>query len=204
MTITLKDATEMLAKLKDKDLADGRDPLSWWTYENHVLGAALVAKTIASKIKGMDKNKAYISALLHDICRTHEARLKRFHGILGYEKLINLDAEVARQSLLHMFPLNEIPPYEECKSLFFNKKQDYDFVLNFVNNTQLTPMDMLIQLSDSLANKYGFVTLEDRAKELSERKGITIPQEMMLPRYKLKAYFDEKVGVDIYTLFTGK
>ena len=22
-------------KLKDKDLADGRDPLSWWTYENH-------------------------------------------------------------------------------------------------------------------------------------------------------------------------
>lgn len=47
------------------------------------------AVTIASKIKGLDAEQAYVGALLHDICRTNERNEKRFHGISGYEKLIN-------------------------------------------------------------------------------------------------------------------
>jgi hypothetical protein len=29
---------------------------------------------------------------------------------------------------------------------------------------------------------------------------VAIPQEVIEPRYKLKSYFDEKVGCDIYNL----
>ena len=136
--------------------------------------------------------------MLHDICRTEEDRKQRFHGILGYEKLKDIDEKSARSSLLHMFPWNKLPEYEKCSKIFFNKKEDYDFIANFIKTHKTTDEDLLIQLADSLANKDGIVTLEQRAKEYYERRGEEVPQ--IEARYKLKSYFDKKVGCDIYSL----
>ena len=82
-------------------------------YENHIRIAANVAKTLASKIDGMDESQASICALLHDVSRTNERQKARFHGVTGYEKLIDKDETVARSALLHMFLWNKIPPYEK-------------------------------------------------------------------------------------------
>ncbi len=202
MSLSVKEAKNLITEIKKRDTSLGKDMSRWWMYQNHIITAANVAKTIASRIKGMDTEQAYVGALLHDICRTNERNEKRFHGISGYEKLINLDENAARSALLHMFLWNKIRPFEECKQMFFEKKKDYDFVAEYIKNTKVTDEDLLIQLADNLSNKNGFVTIEQRAQDLSERKGISIDKEWLEMRYKLKAYFDKKVGCNIYNLFT--
>lgn len=202
MNLSIAEANEIIAEVKARDTAIGRDMSRWWMYENHIQTAARVARTIASKIKGMNPEQAYINALLHDVSRTNERKEGRFHGILGYEKLINKDENAARSALLHMFPWNNLPAYEQCSKMFFENKKDYCFIQNYIKNTQMTDADLLTQLADSLANKTGFVTLEQRAKEYSERHKVAICKEDMEVHYRLKAYFDKKVGCDIYNLFT--
>lgn len=202
MSLSIQEAKDLITELKEKEIALGRAPETWYTYENHVYGAASAARTIAEKIKDMNPEKVYISALLHDICRTEEDREQRFHGLLGYEKLIDKDESAARSAITHMFPWNELPAFENCSKMFYGNKKDYDFVAAYIQNIQTTDTDLLIQLADTLANKDGIVTLEQRAKEYAERCNIIIPKEKLQPRYELKAYFDNKVGCNIYSLFT--
>ncbi|MBE6445204.1 MAG: HD domain-containing protein [Alphaproteobacteria bacterium] len=193
-------AKKLIEDLKEKEISLGRKPETWFTYQNHIMGVAKVAKIIASQIPGINAEELYVSAMLHDICRTEEDRACRFHGILGYEKLKNIDEKSARSSLLHMFPWNEIPEYEKCSKIFFDKKDDYDFIVDFIKSHELTDEDLLIQLTDYLANKNGIVTIEQRLIECCERYGAKVPQETVDKIYRLKAYFDAKIGCDIYTL----
>lgn len=198
--LSIKQAKELITELKQREISLGRQPETWYTYENHIMGVANVAQTIALKIPNINADEIYISALLHDICRTEEDRKQRFHGILGYEKLKDMDEKAARSALLHMFPWNKLPEYEKCSKMFFTQKADYDFIKNYITSHKTTDEDLLIQLADGLANKNGIVTLAQRAEEYSKRHGIEIPKEMIEPRYKLKTYFDTKAGCDIYSL----
>lgn len=198
--LSARQAKQLISELKEREISLGRQPETWYTYENHITGVANVAKAIALKIPYMKADEIYVSALLHDICRTEEERKQRFHGILGYEKLKDIDEKAARSALLHMFPWNKLPEYEKCSKMFFNKKDDYDFITNYISSHETIDEDLLIQLADSLANKDGIVTLEQRAKEYSERHSMQIPREMIEPRYKLKSYFDNKIGCDTYGL----
>lgn len=201
MGLSINEAKKIIAQVKLDDEARGRDMSRWWMYENHIVTAARVAQVIASKLKNIDENKAYVNALLHDVCRTNERQIGRFHGVLGYEKLIDKDESAARSALLHMFLGNKLKPFDECSQMFFDNRSDYDFVADYVNHTTVTDEDLLIQLADNLSNKNGFVTIEERAKDLSERKGISLDKEWLDMRYELKKYFDKKVGTDIYNLF---
>lgn len=202
MVLSIQGAEDIIAEVKARDTAIGRDMSRWWMYENHIRAAANIAKTIASKIDGMDETQAYICGLLHDVCRTNERQEKRFHGITGYEKLVNKDEKIANSVLVHMFPWNEIPSYEECSDMFFENKKDYDFIVEYTKNNSPNDYDLLTQMADSLSNKNGIVTLEQRAKEYSERHGVDILSSMIEPRYRLKSYFDKKIGGNIYDLFT--
>jgi len=202
MVLSIQGAEDIIAEVKARDAAIGRDMSRWWMYENHIRAAANIAKTIASKIDGMDETQAYICGLLHDVCRTNERQEARFHGVTGYEKVVNQDEKISNSVLVHMFPWNEIPPYEECKDMFFNNKRDYDFIVEYTKNNSPNDYDLLTQMADSLSNKNGIVTLEQRAKEYSERHGVDILSSMIEPRYRLKSYFDKKIGGNIYDLFT--
>jgi len=200
MTLSIQEAEDIITEVKERDAAIGRDMSRWWMYENHIRAAANIAKTIASKIDGMDETQAYICGLLHDVCRTNERQEKKFHGITGYEKLIDKDEKIAQSVLVHMFPFNEIPSYEECKYMFFENKKDYDFIVEYTKNNFPNDYDLLTQMADSLTKKNGIVTLEQRAKEYSERHGVDILSSMIKPRYRLKSYFDKKIGGNIYDL----
>ena len=114
--------------------------------------------------------------------------------------MVDKDEIVAQSVLVHMFPWNEIPPYEECCDMFFNNKKDYNFIVEYTKNNSPNDYDLLTQMADSLSNKNGIVTLEQRAKEYSERHGVDILSSMIEPRYRLKSYFDKKVGGNIYDL----
>lgn len=204
MSITIKEAEAIIEEVKERDTSIGRDMSRWWMYENHIRAAANIAKTIASKIDGMDESRAYICALLHDVCRTNERQEKRLHSITGYEKLASKDENIANSVLVHMFPWNEIPSYEECSDMFFNNKKDYDFIVEYTKNNSPNDYDLLTQMADSLSNKNGIVTLEQRAKEYSERHGVDVLSSMIEPRYRLKSYFDKKVGNNIYDFIINK
>lgn len=201
MALSIQDAQNLISELRDKEIALGRKPETWYTYANHVYGAANAAKKIASRVKSLNPDEIYVSALLHDICRTEEDRVQRFHGILGYEKLIDKDEKAARAALVHMFPWNELPPFEKCYNWFYGNEQDYKFVANYIKKHELNEADLLVQLSDVLANKDGFVTVEQRMEECAKRRGINVPPQMLAVRQKLKTHFDQVIGGNVYNLF---
>ncbi|MBQ9035731.1 MAG: HD domain-containing protein [Alphaproteobacteria bacterium] len=204
MLISVSKAQNFIEELKQNELALGRDPKTWFTYENHVYGTAQIAKMIASEISTMNADRVYVMGLLHDICRTEEDRVQRFHGILGYEKLINQDKDVARICLVHMFPWSNLPPYEQCTNLFYGKEKDYQFIANFIKNNKPVDEDYLIQLCDNLANKNGLVTLEQRAAEFIERHGNVNVDDILIDSNEIKKYFDKKIGHDIYDFFKSR
>lgn len=190
----------MINDLKNHEISLGRDPKTWYTYENHVYGVAKVAKIIASKLKTMNPDRLYVMGLLHDISRTEDDKLQRFHGILGYEKLIRIDPDAARACLLHTFPWNELPPYRQYTKLFYQSKKDYQFIADFIKQNPPKEEDYLIQLCDHLANKNGFVTIEERAKEVMERHRKSQDFVDIVRINELKQYFDQKIECDIYSL----
>ena len=201
MVLSIAKAQKMIKDLKNREISLGRDPKTWYTYENHICGVAQIAKIIAGKLKTMNPDHLYVMGLLHDICRTEDRRTKRFHGIAGYEKLIQSDPEAARACLLHTFPWNELPPYRQCATLFYQRKKDYQFIADFIRKNPPKDEDYLIQLCDYLANKNGFVTIEERAEEIIERHRNTQDFADIVKINELKEYFEEKIGENIYDLF---
>ena len=201
MSISINEAHSLLEQLKQQEISLGRAPDTWYTYENHVIGTAELAWLIASEIKEMNPDKLYVKGLLHDICRTEEDRKQRFHGILGYEKLIQKDSDVARACLLHMFLWNKLPPYQECHDLFYQKEEDYNFIAEYIINHNPSNEDYLIQLCDYLANKDGYVTIEQRAEELAARHRNTDIFSSVVYCNEIKQYFDKKIGHDIYHFY---
>lgn len=201
MTISIAEAKKLIDNLRDYEISLGRDPNTWYTYENHVYGTAKIAQIIASELDNIDSDKAFVGGLLHDICRIQEEREKRFHGILGYEKLCKKDKNAARACLLHMFPLCKLEPYEFYAEKFYNRKEDYMFIADFIEKSPPRDEDYLIQLCDNLANKNGPVTVEERAAEIFERRQNFDVNDMINKTLELKLYFEKKIGHNIYDFF---
>ncbi len=204
MSLTISDAEDMIAAVRDRWVSLGRDPDTLYMYDNHIKGAAEVARTIALKIGTIDPERIYISALLHDIAKideSPESMVGRFHGLLGYELLKDKDSAVARACLLHEFPWNKIPPFEKCSKKLLNNKNDYAFMVSYVAGTSLNDEDLVIQLADGMANKNGIVTLEQRQREYEQRFNFVMPSEMAEPYLEIKRYLDNKIGGNIYDLF---
>ena len=208
MTLSIEQARQIIEEFRQKELALGIvTPQQLEGHLNHINGAAYIARAIAqaitSKLPEINSDEVYVSTLLHDIGRLEEPRVNRFHGIIGYEKLKERDENAARTALIHMFPLGKLPPFELCSDLFLGEQgqQDYDFVANYLKKTPLTEGDLLIQLADCLANKDGFVTLDQRFTEYQERHHIILPKELRIPRYQLKNRFDQILGHSVYDLF---
>lgn len=199
--LTIAQAKAYINEIKDYALKNGRQPGTWYMFHNHVFGVAEVAKLIAERIVTLNAERAYILGLLHDAGKIQEQFEKRFHGLLGYEILKDRDADAARASILHMFPHNKIPPYEEISAMFFERKDDYDTVKAYADTHPINDYDRLIQLADSLSDSRGIVTMEQRATDFARRYKCQISMDMIEPQMKLKHYFDDKVGCNIYDLF---
>ncbi len=198
--ITLEEAKKYIEELKAYDIQKGRDEKTWFFYHNHVYGTAYAAQEIASKLDGINPQRVFVLGLLHDIGRIPEQYEKRFHANLGYEYFKDIDKEVARISLTHMFTLNQIEDYEKIKKAFFDKKEDYDFIKQFLQNNPINETDKIIQLADALTNAYGYVTIEQRNIEYIKRHGSSIPESVLRNMHTLKKYFDELLKTDVYQI----
>lgn len=173
--------------------AENCNPGPWG---NHSRVAAHCAEEIARACGDMDADKAYVLGLLHDIGRKFGGR-HMGHVSDGYSYMMSLGYdEVAQICLTHSFN-------NQTTEGYIGKIDTTDEELQLVKeNLQRVVMDdydRLIQLCDSLAGAEGVLDIEERMGDVKRRYG-SYPQPIWDKNLALKAYFEEKMGQDIYTV----
>lgn len=161
----------------------------------HSLSVAHCAEKIAQAC-GMDKEKAYVLGLLHDIGRKFGKR-HLGHVSDGYSYMMELGyEEAARVCLSHSFHNQSVEDYvgnldtSEAEEKLIREKlaqMDYD------------DYDRLVQLCDAIGGSEGVMDMEERMNDVEKRYGF-YPEQKREANRKLKVYFEEKMKNDIYTV----
>lgn len=170
--------------------AEERNPGPWG---DHSRTAAMCAGKIAAAC-GMDAEKAWSLGLLHDIGRrfgiTHLA-----HVWDGYRYLMELGyPNAARVCLTHSFCRGDFSGYVGRYDL---PEEEQDRLKALLEQTAQDDYDRLIQLCDCLAGNGKVVDMEARMEDVCRRYGY-YPEEKREVYRRLRRYFEEKCGKDIY------
>ncbi len=145
---------------------------------------------------GMDPDKAYVLGLLHDIGRKFGVR-HLGHVSDGYSYMMSLGYdEVARICLTHSFNNMRL---DEYIGKVDTSEDEYELIQTELGKIKADEYDMLIQLCDALAGSESVMNIEDRMNDVKRRYG-NFPQAKWDSNMRLKAYFEEKAGKDIYDL----
>ena len=171
-----------------------------WVDHSRVAGRA--AETIAQKC-GLDKEKAYISGLLHDIgyYSYRDGKSEKDHIFAGYDFMMKEGFEdIANICLSHSFA------YQDIKSLSSSyikcNDEETALITKFLAETVYNDYDKLIQLCDALCLPQGVVIMEKRLMEVAMRKGFgDFTLKKWNAWFSLKDYFDRLCGMNIYNLF---
>ncbi len=173
-----------------------RDDPVVFAWENHSRAAAKVAEEIARNC-GLDAEHAYAAGLLHDIGRYKGPGTGMMHIIDGYELLMERGLpEIARVCLTHSFN-----PREKVHDVTLPDAEKDTFLKDYMSKIEFDDYDRLVQLADYMAGAHGVTTIERRFCSVLWRHGLENPAEDLKTLYKLKEYFSEKVGKDVYELF---
>ena len=137
------------------------------------------------------------TAIRHIGRRTGIAAVR--HIIDGYDYTISKGwDEVARICLTHSFPVKDIEADIGQKDI---RKEQYDFINNYLNQIEYDDYDKLIILCDALADANGFCILEKRFIDTTRRYGIfPFSVDRWNKTYEYKEYFEKKIGKSIYYL----
>ena len=161
---------------------------------DHCRVAAHCAEKIALRC-GMDGEKAYVLGLLHDIGRKFGTR-HMGHVVDGYRYMLALGYdEAARICLSHSFNNQRL---EEFAGNFDVTPEELELVRQQLAVLVPDEYDRLIQLCDALAGAEGVMDIEARMADVKRRYGV-YPQAKWDKYLYLKAYFEEKMGMDVYT-----
>ena len=148
----------------------------------------------------MDPDVAYVMGVLHDIGR-RQGVMDMKHIYEGYLFMSSLGYDdSARICLTHSFPYKNIKAYNgknDCS------EEESMFIQNYLEPLDYNDYDKLIQLCDAISFPDGPMYVEKRLVDVVLRRGFN---EFTIPKWRafleLKQYFDDKTGVDIYTLFS--
>ena len=172
--------------------AEACNPGPWG---NHSRTAAHCAACIAARC-GLDADKAYVLGLLHDIGRrfgvTHLAHVwdgYRYLCSLGYD-------EAARICLTHSFVSGTLEDYIGRADVGAQELAQLEQTLASI---EMDEYDRLIQLCDVLAGSEGVMDMEARMSDVKHRYG-SYPKRKWDCNLALKAHFEEKTGLDVYTV----
>lgn len=185
MLPTIQEAERLLQE------ADERNPGPW---SGHSRVAAQCARKIAALCADMNPDKAYVVGLLHDIGRrfgpSHLA-----HVIDGYDYLMGLGYdEAARICVTHSFAIKDIGTYIGSADV---TAEQYQLIQSLVRDYPYDDYDRLIQLCDSIALPERATDLATRMDDVEKRYGY-YPQNKREEHFRIKAYFDQKAGMDLY------
>ena len=162
---------------------------------NHSRVAAFCAQRIA-QAAGMDAEKAYVLGLLHDIGRRFgKGHLEHVYD--GWQYMLQQGYPVAaRTCLTHSFPIQALSAYIGNRDISPEKQEELSAALAAITYDDY---DRLIQLCDCLAGSEGVVDMAARMEDIRFRYG-SYPHDKWDANMRLKAYFEEKTGKDIYEI----
>ena len=167
---------------------------------NHSRVAAHCGEKIASACQDMNKDKAYILGLLHDIGRKFGIR-HLGHVSDGYSYMMSLGYdEIAKICLTHSFNNQTITEYI---GKFDTTDDELKMIQKALHNIVFDEYDKLIQLCDALAGSEGVLDIEVRMQDVKQRYG-TYPQAKWDRNMELKKYFENKTGKNIYEVVEKK
>ena len=169
------------------------NPGPWGT---HSRLTAQCAETIAAAC-GMDPERAYVLALLHDIGRRFGKGHLR-HVYDGWQYLLGLGwEENAKICLTHSFVRKKPEDYVGRNDL---SAEEYAALCRALEQTDYTDEDRLVQLCDALAGGDRILPIEERMADVKRRYG-AYPQEKWEANLALKAGFERRMGRSLEELW---
>lgn len=193
MILTSKEARELL-EIERKTTKDDR-----WIEHSICVGdsAGRIAKALKEKGYNVDVDKSITLGYIHDIGKYNGE--SRGHVMRGYEYLKNkgYDEEYANICLTHSYLNNDIL----CTAGGVPDKEKNPFLTYFIKNHEYTIEEKLINLFDLMCTTK-ILTLDKRLIDIVLRKGVfSNTQYHVKETYKLKEYFDNLLGYNLYDLF---
>lgn len=163
---------------------------------NHSRITAHCAQKIAECCSELNAEKAYILGLLHDIGRKFGVR-HLGHVLDGYSYMMSLGYdEVARVCLTHSFNNKKL---DEYIGKIDTTQAETNQILIILSTVEFDEYDKLIQLCDALAGSDGILDIKERMEDVKIRYGV-YPEGKWNSNLKLKEYFENRVGKNIYTI----
>jgi hypothetical protein len=195
MLPTIAEAHELLRQ------AGERNPGPWL---DHSRVAARAAQSIAARHSALDPDRAYVLALLHDLGRgaggpgVPDVR----HILDGYRLLENRGFhECARICLTHSFPIKHVDAFA---STWDCPPEEREFVQRYLDSTEYTAYDQLVQLCDALALPSGPCLIEKRLVDVALRHGFNaLTRSKWQAIFSLEHQFRVALGASIYTVLPG-
>lgn len=192
--LSAKDALDLLFKSVIHNSSDLEKPENKWV--KHCIYVGIGAGRIAAKL-GIDSDYAQALGYVHDIGRkiSHPN-----HTIAGYKYMISEGyPEEARSCLTHSFIDNNI--YYTAGGIPAGKDR-FDYMNSFLQGTELTIYDNVVQMCDLFCLDTGFTTIERRLLDITVRKGVFDNSMLHLEKtMELKSRLEEMMGCSLYELF---
>lgn len=194
MKLTSKEAKELL-EIERKEGKDDR-----WIQHSILVGtsAGRIAKALKDKGITVDVDKTITLGYLHDIGKYNGESIG--HVMRGYEYLKNkgYDDEYANICLTHSYLNNDVT----CTAGGGPNPNDNPFLTNFIKEHQYSIEEKIINLCDLMCPKDKIYTVDKRLIDIIIRKGAyPNTQYHVIETYKLKEYFDNLLGYNLYDLF---
>ena len=185
---------EVLKILND---ARGKTPDDGWIIHSICVGEVTerLARALNEKGFDLDVEKAKTLGLLHDIGKITGEFTSHVMNGYKYMKERGYDEEYCNIALTHSYLNNDYL----CTA--GGIPDDIPFRTEFIKNHEYTLYDKMVNLADLMCRRKIF-TVDKRLVDLVLRKGAhTNTQYHMKEAYKLKEYFDDLLGYDLYELF---
>ena len=160
--------------------------------------AGIIAKALVEKGIDVDVDKTIALGYIHDIGKYNGE--SHGHVMRGYEYLKNkgYDDEYCNICLTHSYLNNDII----CTAGGVPDINANPFLTDFIKNHKYTIEEKLVNLCDLMCPQGGKVTIDKRLIDIMIRRGTySNTQYHIKETYKLKEYFDDLLGYNLYDLF---
>ncbi len=195
MKLTVEQALQMLESFRGTTQSDK------WIEHCICVGdtAGKIAKALTEKGYNVDVEKTITLGYVHDIGKYNGE--SHGHEIIGYNYLKDkgYDEEYYNICITHSYLNNDII----CTAGGVPNPKDKPFIAEFIKTHKYTIEEKLINLCDLMCPQGGKVfTIDKRLIDIMIRRGAyTNTQYHIKETYKLKAYFDNLLGYNLYDLF---
>ena len=195
MKITSKEAKQLIEFYRKKTESD------MWTDHCLCVGdsAGKIANALNEKGYNVDIDKVITLGYLHDIGKYNGE--SHGHVMRGYNYLKDkgYDEEYCDICLTHSYLNNDII----CTAGGVPNPRDNLFLTEFIKNHNYTIEEKIINICDLMCPQGGKIyTIDKRLIDIMIRRGTySNTQYHIKETYKLKAYFDNLLGYNLYDLF---